>query len=66
MKTIAILAIMQSQRSINMPGSVRPNPKAMKIAYDILKTPKERRQQTQPKPSDKQIKEWWRDSSTAQ
>lgn len=55
-----------SPRNIDMPGSIRPNSKAMKIAYAILKTPKNKRQQTQPQPSEKLLKEWWRDSSTAQ
>lgn len=49
-----------------MAGQIRPNKKAMKIAYDILKTPKDKRQNTQPNPPEKLIKEWWRDSSTAQ
>lgn len=49
-----------------MPGSIRPNTKAMKIAYKILNTPKEKRQDNQQKPSPEKIREWFRDSSTAQ
>lgn len=49
-----------------MPGQVRPNKKAMKIAYAILKTPKDKQQDNQKKPSEKLIKEWFRDSSQAQ
>lgn len=49
-----------------MPGAIRPNKAAMKIAYAILKIPKDQQQHTQPKPSQKLIKEWFRDASTAQ
>jgi hypothetical protein len=49
-----------------MPGQVRPNKKAMKIAYAILKTPKDKQQDNQKKPSPEKIREWFRDSSTAQ
>lgn len=49
-----------------MPGSIRTNKKAMKIAYAILQTPKEKQQKSQPRPSDKMIQQWTRDSSTAQ
>lgn len=49
-----------------MPGAPRPNKQAMKIAYAILKTPKDKQQKNEPKPSDKRIAEWFRDSSTAQ
>jgi len=49
-----------------MPGSIRSNKKAMKIAYAILQTPKEKQQRSQPKPSEKQVREWFRDSSMAQ
>lgn len=49
-----------------MPQAPRPNAKAMKIAYKILKTPKDKQQDNQKKPSDKLIREWFRDSSTAQ
>lgn len=47
-------------------GTIRPNKKAMKIAYRLLKTPKELQQKTEPRPSNKRIYEWFRDSSTAQ
>lgn len=49
-----------------MCGQIRPNSKAMKIAYRILKTLKERQQDNQKKPSPEKIREWFRDSSTAQ
>jgi len=49
-----------------MPGMIRPNKKAAKIAYAILKTPKDAQQKTQPKPSEHLLREWFRDSSTAQ
>jgi|GEM_PF-2767369 hypothetical protein len=49
-----------------MPGSIRTNKKAMKIAYQILQTPKEKQQRSQPKPSEKKVREWFRDSSMAQ
>jgi hypothetical protein len=47
-------------------ASVRPSNKAKKIAYDILKTPKSLQQYTQPKPSKKQRREWYKDSIIAQ
>ncbi len=49
-----------------MPGQVRPNSKAMKIAYLILKTPKDKRQDNQKRPTREKIREWFRDSSMAQ
>jgi hypothetical protein len=49
-----------------MPGSIRPSGKAMKIAYQILKTPKEKQQKNQPVAPEKLRREWFRDSSTAQ
>ena len=49
-----------------MPGMIRPNAKATKIAYAILKTPKDAQQKSQPKPAEHLLKEWQRDSSTAQ
>lgn len=45
---------------------IRPNKKAMKIAYTILNTPKDLRQKPEPIPSQEKIREWFRDSSTAQ
>jgi hypothetical protein len=44
-----------------MPGAIRPNKKAMKIAYNILKTPKGKRQKSE-KPSPELIREWLKDS----
>ncbi|HEY5268695.1 MAG TPA: hypothetical protein VII94_06285 [Candidatus Saccharimonadales bacterium] len=49
-----------------MPGTIRPNVKAMEIAYEILKTPKYKRQDYAQKPSPEKVREWFRDSSTAQ
>ena len=49
-----------------MPQAIRPNKDAMKIAYKILKTPKELQQKDDKYPSDRRIREWFRDSSTAQ
>jgi len=49
-----------------MPGAPRPNEQCMKIAYKILNTPKDKRQDNQKKPSPEKIREWFRDSSTAQ
>lgn len=49
-----------------MPGAIRPNKKCMKIAYKILNTPKDKRQDNQRIPSPKKVREWFRDSSTAQ
>lgn len=49
-----------------MPGAIRPIPKATKIAYRILNTPKTKQQKNDTKPSEERVKEWFRDSSTAQ
>jgi hypothetical protein len=49
-----------------MPGMIRTNEKAMKIAYKILKVHKNKQQKNEPKASDKKQREWFRDSSTAQ
>jgi hypothetical protein len=49
-----------------MPGSIRQNPKAMKIAYKIKQTPKDRQQRSDKRPSDKLLREWFKDSSQAQ
>lgn len=49
-----------------MPGQVRTNSKATKIAYKILKIPKDKQQRTERHPPQKLIREWFRDSSTAQ
>lgn len=49
-----------------MPGAIRPNTKCMKIAYKILNTPKDKRQDNQKKPSPEKVKESFRDSTTAQ
>jgi hypothetical protein len=50
-----------------MPSAPRPNKKAAKIAYDLLKTPKEKQQpKGDNRPPEKLIKEWKLDSSVAQ
>ena len=49
-----------------MPGQIRPDKKSMKIAYKILKTPKDLQQKDDRRPSDRRLREWFRDSSTAQ
>jgi len=49
-----------------MPQALRPNRKAMQIAYKILKVPKDQQQQNQKKPSPEKIREWFRDSSQSQ
>ena len=61
-----ILLKLDLQRSTNMAGQIRPNKKCAKIAYDILKTPKDLQQRAEPIPSEKMIRVWFRDSSTAQ
>lgn len=55
-----------NQKNIDMPGAIRPNRAAMKIAYKLLRTPKDSRQDNQKKPNVKRVREWFRDSSTAQ
>jgi len=49
-----------------MPGAPRPNKRCMKIAYKILQTPKDKQQDNQVIPSPARVREWFRDSSTAQ
>jgi hypothetical protein len=49
-----------------MPGAPRPNKAAMKIAYKLLNTPKDLRQVNKKQPDLKRLREWSRDSSTAQ
>jgi hypothetical protein len=49
-----------------MPGQIRPNNKAAKIVYTIMQTPKNQQQRTQKKPSEKLLKQWRRDSTSAQ
>jgi hypothetical protein len=49
-----------------MPGCPRPNTKAMKIAYKILNTPKDKQQKNERVPTPEKVREWFRDSSTAQ
>jgi hypothetical protein len=49
-----------------MAQAPRPNKKCMKIAYKILNTPKDKRQDNQHMPSPAKIREWFRDSSMSQ
>lgn len=49
-----------------MAQAPRPNKQCMKIAYTILNTPKDKRQDNQVVPSPKKIREWFRDSSMSQ
>lgn len=44
----------------------RPNEKAKKIAYKILKTPKDLQQRDEPVPPAELIREWYRDSFLSQ
>jgi len=45
-----------------MSGQIRPNKKAMKIAYKILETPKNQQQSCDKGPSKFNLKEWEKDS----
>jgi len=48
-------------------ATIRPDKKAMKIAYTVLKTPKELQQEDKKKePSEKRIQEWMADSELSQ
>lgn len=48
-----------------MPGAIRSNKKAAKIAYTLLKVPKDQQQKTRV-PSRKVRKEWFSDLGNAQ
>lgn len=45
-----------------MPGQIRPDAKVRKIAYKILKTPKDLQQKDNPEPSKKRYESWKVDS----
>jgi 2-C-methyl-D-erythritol 4-phosphate cytidylyltransferase len=45
-----------------MPGAIRPNKDAMKIAYKVNKTPKNQQQTSKQKPTPKEKKLWRIDS----
>lgn len=49
-----------------MPGQLRPNMKAAKIAYTLLKTPKDLQQENQKKPPKMMVEGWFKDSLAAQ
>lgn len=49
-----------------MPGQPRPNKKANKILYAIMKTPKDLQQESSKRPSKRLLEEWFKDSSSAQ
>lgn len=46
-----------------MPGQIRPLEKIRKVAYKILKTPKELQQDNQPEVSKRRFRRWKIDSS---
>jgi len=48
-----------------MPGCIRPSKKGRKIAYRLLKTPKDRQQESRP-PSEKVKREWYSDVANTQ
>lgn len=48
-----------------MAGQIRVNPKATKLAYKILKTPKDLQQKDQKEPSQRLVDQWYKDSSMA-
>lgn len=41
-----------------MPGQIRPNAKAAKITYNVLKIPKDQQQHNEKQPSERRQKEW--------
>jgi len=47
-------------------ATIRPHKKWMKLAYKVLKTPKELRQDNQRHASTKMRKAWYRDSQLSQ
>lgn len=49
-----------------MAQAPRPNVKAMKIAYKILKVPKDLQQRNEQMPPERLVREWFRDSSMSQ
>lgn len=49
-----------------MPNAPRPNKEFAKLAYKILKTPKQQQQFRNNKPTQKQIDAWFIDSVTSQ
>jgi len=49
-----------------MPGMLRPIKTATKIAYKILKTPKDMQQHNDKKPNPRRIYSWYRDSIAGQ
>lgn len=46
------------RRIITMPQALRPIPKMAKLAYKILKTPKNQQQHAHTQPTEKQKREW--------
>lgn len=47
-----------------MAGQLRPDKKLMKLAYKLLKTPKDRQQENK-KPTERQMREWSVNNSTS-
>lgn len=41
-----------------MPAQLRPDMKLAKVAYKLLKTPKDQEQKNTPNPTEKQRREW--------
>jgi hypothetical protein len=46
-----------------MAATIRPYKKAKKLAYNLLKTPKNMQQYAQPNPGERRIKEWAKDTA---
>jgi hypothetical protein len=49
-----------------MPGQIRTNKRAAKIAYRLLRIPKELQQRPDKKPSKRRLEEWFKNSSASQ
>jgi hypothetical protein len=49
-----------------MPAMIRPNKECLKLYWEVMKVPKDKRQDPQRRPSQKIVKQWFRDSSQAQ
>jgi hypothetical protein len=47
-------------------ATIRPDKKSMKIAYKVLKTPKDLQQDNEPHISEKRQQEWYRDTQLSQ
>lgn len=47
-------------------ATIRPDKKSMKIAYKVLKTPKDLQQDNNPKPDERRQHEWFKDTQLSQ